>query len=170
METWKDIEGYIELYQVSNLGRVKNVHTSRVLKNILTKDGYYVVDLYKHKKGKKFLVHRLVAEAFIPNPNKKRFVDHINTIRTDNNVNNLRWVTCKENNNNIKTLKNLSKAKKGKRSNAAKRVKQYTKDGKYIKTFSSADEAQKILNISHHIGEVCNKKLKSCGGYFWKWE
>lgn len=171
MESWRNIEGYDGLYQISNLGRVKSLKPKeRVLKNILGKNGYYVVSLYKDKKEKRVLVHRLVAETFIPNLSNKPVVDHINTIKTDNNVNNLRWATIKENNNNCITKKRFSEAKKSKPSNVSKRVKQYSKDGEYIKTFNSAEEAQRELNISHHIGEVCNKKLRSCGGYIWEWE
>lgn len=102
-EIWKDIEGYEGLYQVSNLGRVKKLPT--ILKNSLDKQGYEVVQLVNENGKKKVLkIHRLVANAFIENTENKPQVDHINTIRNDNRVENLRWVTPKENMNNPITL------------------------------------------------------------------
>lgn len=104
-EIWKDILGYEGNYQISNLGNVKNIKTGRILKGRLDKYGYYRVILYKRLiRYKNFQIHRLVAMAFIENPNDKPQVDHINTIRTDNRVENLRWVTYKENNLNPITM------------------------------------------------------------------
>lgn len=112
-EIWKDVQGYEGLYQVSNLGRVKSVgrfvdrlasghcwQKERILKLHKKHNGYLGVILCKDGKSKNFKVHRLVAIAFIPNPENKPYIDHINAIKTDNNINNLRWVTCKENMNN----------------------------------------------------------------------
>lgn len=108
-EIWKDIAGYEGLYQVSNLGKVKSLPrklwngrasyltNEKVLKTIKDKNGYENVALYKNKKAKVCKVHRLVAIAFIPNPENKPEVDHINTITNDNMVENLRWVTRSEN-------------------------------------------------------------------------
>ena len=101
-EVWKDVVGYEGLYQVSNMGNVKSVGygKERVLKPGKDSRKYLTVSLSKSKKPKTFLVHRLVAQAFIPNPDNKPCIDHINTITTDNRVENLRWVTPKENVNN----------------------------------------------------------------------
>lgn len=104
-EIWKDVLNYEGIYQVSNLGNVRNIKRGNSLKGRLDTYGYYRVIL--SKKGshyKNFQIHRLVAQAFIPNPDNKPQVDHINTIRTDNRVENLRWVTYRENNLNPITM------------------------------------------------------------------
>ena len=111
-EIWADIKNYEGIYQISNEGNVKNIKRDKYLKPRLDKYGYLRVILYK--KGthyKNFQIHRLVAEAFIPNPESKPQVDHTNTIRTDNNVENLRWVTYKENNMNSITLEKYKNMK-----------------------------------------------------------
>ena len=110
MEIWKDIEGYEGLYQVSNHGRVKSLARKVRCKNnsfrqtedrIITlkhdKYGYNILVLHNDKKRKTCKVHRLVAKHFIPNPNNKEHVNHKNSIRDDNNVSNLEWVTPREN-------------------------------------------------------------------------
>ena len=101
-EVWRDVVGYERFYQVSSVGRVRSLnynHTgqSKVLKQRKDKDGYLIVGLNKDGKQKTHKAHRLVAQAFIPNPDNKPQVDHINTIKTDNYYKNLRWTTREEN-------------------------------------------------------------------------
>lgn len=99
-EIWKDIEGYEGLYQISNLGRVKSFKRyseGKILKARKVTKGYLQVTLLKNGKGKNKKVHRLVAQAFIMNPNNCPQVNHINGNKTDNTVQNLEWVTNKEN-------------------------------------------------------------------------
>ena len=111
-EEWKDINGYKQIYQISSLGRVKSLdrkskrqvtgdlfNKGQFLKLTLTPKGYHRVQLQKDGKYKHFLVHVLVAKAFIRNrdPNKKTQINHINGIKEDNNVNNLEWVSQSEN-------------------------------------------------------------------------
>lgn len=133
-EEWRDIKGYEGLYQVSNLGRVKSLE--RYKKNRgkmqlvegtirmprIEKNGYARVDLCKDGKRKMHCVHRLVTEAFVPNPENKPQVNHIDEDRSNNNANNLEWVTNKENCNYGMHNKNLSKAKKD--YYAKKRIKE----------------------------------------------
>lgn len=107
-EIWKDIKGYEGLYQVSNLGRVKSLERKmrcRKCKKIIktatiTNKGYYRLSLCKNGKTKFYHIHRLVAQAFIPNPDNKPTVDHIDRNKLNNNVSNLRWATYNEQNKN----------------------------------------------------------------------
>ncbi len=107
-ETYKVIEG-CDNYLVSNFGNVKNSKTGRVLKSIIQATGYTAVNL----NGKTLLIHRLVCKAFIPNPCNKPNVDHIDNNRTNNNVNNLRYVTQQENTFNATISKTNKSGHKG---------------------------------------------------------
>ncbi len=119
-ETWKDIEDF-EGYQISNLGRVKslNYHRTkreRILQQNINKVGYCVVHLCKNGKCHTFAVHRLVAIAFIANPNEKPQVNHLDECKTNNCVENLEWATAKENTNygtrNERVAKTLKERKR----------------------------------------------------------
>lgn len=195
LEIWRDIKDYEGLYQVSNLGRVKSLerYTKRkngmyhirecILKLCNNGLGYKVVNLRKNNKYQMYTVHRLVAEAFIPNPENKPCIDHINTIRDDNRVDNLRWVTYSENNLNIITRKHMSESlkgenaplfnKTGKEHPSSKPVLQYDLDGNFIKEWECTMEIQRELGISNtHISACCLHKphCNTAGGYIWKYK
>lgn len=99
-ENWRPVVGYEGLYKVSDWGWVKSLHhhKSRILTSYVTPRGYLVVTLYKNGKRKTVKVHRLVAMAFISNPENKPEANHKNKIRSDPRAENLEWVTKKENN------------------------------------------------------------------------
>ena len=110
-ETWKKIDGYN--YSVSSFGRIRNDKTNIILKPQKTNTGYYQVNLYKNRKGKTHSIHRLVAIAFLPNPDNKAMVDHIDEIKTNNDIKNLRFATGSQNQYNQGKRKDNTTGRKG---------------------------------------------------------
>ena len=107
-EIWKDIPHYEGLYLVSNYGRVFSLRKKKVMANCMNNDGYYQLTLWnKNSKKRTERVNRLVALAFVPNPNKYPEVNHLNGVRTDNRAENLEWCTHSEN-NHYKTVLNTT--------------------------------------------------------------
>ena len=96
-EIWKPIKGYEKLYEVSNFGKIKSLKKKIILKQFKNTNGYFQVELWKNKKGKQFLVHKLVAESFILNINNFPFINHIDENKENNCTNNLEWCTAKYN-------------------------------------------------------------------------
>jgi hypothetical protein len=107
VEEWRNIEN--NHYSVSSFGRVRNDKTNKYISLCLGNNGYYRCHLWNNNKQKTFLIHRLVATAFIDNPENKPQVDHINNNKNDNRIENLRWVTDKENKKNqIRNKQNIN--------------------------------------------------------------
>ena len=173
-EIWKDIKDYEGLYQVSNLGRVKSLDKyvrsknnsfalkkGRILKSSVTKRGYKKVGLWKNGV-KWYLIHRLVAQAFIQNPNKYPQVNHINEIKTDNRVDNLEWCDQKYNvNYGTARERIIEKQTNGKYSKPVLQINKNTNE--VIAEFPSINEVQRQLGFRiSNISECCN------GGYFHK--
>ena len=100
MEEFKTIEGF-DNYEVSNFGNVRNIKTKRILKISISSSKYYIVGLCNNGKRTNKTLHRLIADAFIENPENKPCVDHINNDKLNNNIENLRWATYQENNRNL---------------------------------------------------------------------
>lgn len=180
-EEWKTLQGYSK-YRISNKGRVLtlkqggntqqlNILYRRVLTPTLSDTGYLRVSLYDDLGFRKVkLVHRLVAEAFIDNPDDYPQVDHINTIRTDNSVDNLRWVTPSMNSNNPLTLKHNSQSKNSIRWNSRK-VVQLTTNKDYIATYDTISIAAKQTGCS--IPSICRNCKYKTGihrGFIWMYE
>ena len=99
-EVWRSVDGYVN-YQVSNIGRVRNANTGKILNGTFHTGGYLQVKLTSTQGRRNEFIHRLVAHEFIDNPDSKRCVDHINHDKTDNTVINLRWATHSENSRNM---------------------------------------------------------------------
>lgn len=182
-EVWKDVIGYEGLYQVSSLGRVKSLSYDKTGQEKVLKQGirlgYPYVEL--HKRGypkKKKQVHRLVAMAFIPNPEGKPYIDHINTQKDDNRVENLQWVTCKENCNNPLTLKHKSDGQKGEKGSnwgnfgslhsRSIPIVQLTLDGKLVREWECTMQPQRELGYSN--SSICRcLKGKQLTSYGYRW-
>lgn len=154
MEKWKDINGYEGLYQISNNGNVYSVRRQSIMKPSNSSNGYLTVNLYKDGGLKHYRIHRLVAEAFIPNTDNKPCVDHINTVITDNRLENLRWCTYEENMNNPLSIKKWSKP-----------IIQFDLDGNFLKKWNSAKETG-LGRTS--ISDCCVGRRKTAGGYIWR--
>lgn len=151
----KDIIGYEGLYAITSCGKVWSYRSQKFLKNTILNNGYAQVDLCKDGQSKKYLVHRLVAEAYAPNPLGLPQVNHKNEVKTDNYINNLEWCDSEYNNNYGNHNKAISKS-----------VYCVELD----KIYSSTREAAKELGIKgNHISCVCRGVRKTSGGYHWRY-
>lgn len=171
-EIWKDIKGYEEIYQVSNLGNIKRMKTNKILKSLKhgkKENEYLMVVLSNNGKEKMFYIHRLVAQTFIPNPNNLPQVNHKDGDKTNNFMENLEWCTISE--NQIHAIKNKLKIPaKGLQCGNTRKVGQYSKDGNLIKKWEYIKLASMELNIlSPNIINCCKNKIPSAGGYIWKY-
>lgn len=174
-EEWRPVIGYETKYEVSSLGRVRSLTvrgfkrcSPRVLKPIRFKSGYYFVNLEGVHSKK---VSRIVAEAFIPNPDNLPCVNHKDEDKTNNRVENLEWCTVKYNSNYGTRNARLSVIMTN-RADMSKPVVQYTIDGSCIKTWESISEASRQLGINRKsIMRCCtfHKKNKTAGGYVWRY-
>ena len=178
MEEWKDIKDYEGLYQVSNEGRVKSIdrfvetftgirhYKEKIIIPNLKKDNYYEVSLYYKGKREHRRLNRLVADAFIPNPENKSVVGHYDCKRTNNKVENLYWCTQEENNKH--PLTNERQKNNPKKS---KQVYQYSLNGELIAIWPSAKEVERKTEFkSNKISKCCNGKNKTHKGYKWSFE
>ena len=159
-EIWKDIEGYTGLYQVSSWGRVKNSRTGRVLKAGKTKKGYLQLCLCKNGIRKFYSVHRLVAQAFIPNPQNKPEVNHIDEDKENNYFENLEWVTRSENMNHGTVILRASKTKSIPIICVETNIEYY-----------GIRECARQMGLQQStIGKVLKGELKTTGGYTFKYK
>lgn len=206
MEIWRPVHGFERFYEVSSLGRVRsldkivqNSHGKAIKKgkilrqSISPKTGYCSVALWHRRKGKSCLVHRLVAYAFqdiCGDFFEGAQVDHINTIRTDNRAQNLKWCTCSGNHNNPLTKIKTSESRKGKKrispvwnkdkklpqfsgenSSRSRKIIQYSNDGTLIKIWNSTTEAGVALSISRtSITNCLTGRSNSAKNFIWKYK
>ena len=173
MEIWKDIEGYEGLYQISNFGRVRSLNyrgtgQTKVLSPGEGGRGYLLVNLCKNGKTKKYQVHRLVAEAFIPNWFDDPQVNHIDEDKTNNRVENLEWCSAKYNiNYGTHNKRVFEKTTNGKLS---KPVLQFTKTGEFVREWPSISEAERNGFNNGHIASCCRGERQTHKGYVWKYK
>lgn len=186
-EVWRDIKGYEEKYQISNLGRVKSLSFNKTGEKKLLKphdngNGYLTVCLWKDNRYKHKYIHRLVAEAFLPNPENKPCIDHINTNRDDNRIENLRWCTYSENLMNPITNKKSSEThreiyqgnnnpnygNRGKSNTLSIPILQLDLFGNIIKLWYGAKETERENNFdASTITKCCKGKKLTHKGFRW---
>ena len=156
VEEWKDIPGYEGLYAVSNLGNIKSFRkTEKLLKPVPIKSGHLIVNLSKNGNMRTVCVHRLVAEAYIPNPNMFTIVIHKDGNKQNNSASNLKWCD----------------ARCGYGYKKPKVVVQLDLDNNIINKFHSVNKAAQITGIAREsISRTCNGIRKTAGGYKWKYE
>lgn len=183
-ELWENIAGFDGLYQISNYGRVKSLYKNKILKQTKCKLGYCRVNLYKNKECKKFLVHRLVASAFIKNPYNLPIINHKDENPSNNNVNNLEWCTYSYNTSygtaRERTVKHTDYKKRTQNTNyllrdaKLKKPVLQLKNGTIIKEFESVKSATSVFGTgkSHgsNIIDVCKGRRKQAYGYQWKYK
>lgn len=183
-EIWKDIPGYEGFYQVSNMGRVKhlvewrgNDYSARYISNPkivlphLDCNGYERIRLFMWGKGKPYRIHRLVAKAFIPNPNNYPQINHIDEDKTNNRVDNLEW--CTQTYNNKYGTRGQRIGITNHNGKGAKRsVLQYDLDGNFIQRWKSMQDAADNLPgvSSSKICECCRGNRPHHRGFMWKYE
>lgn len=169
LEEWRQIRGFPD-YMISNLGRVKSLsrdykygsHDDMIL-SPTDRRGYFRVTLFQNGKRHYKAVHRLVAESFISNPNNLPCVNHKDENRINNRVDNLEWCTHKYNSRYGSAREKISKR-------VSRRVEQYTKDGKLIKTWDSMTLASEVIGVTvSSISHSCRYFPKySAGGFKWR--
>lgn len=181
-EIWKDIPGYEGMYKVSNYGNVKSLsrvvirsdgkkypHKECIVKHFINKWGYHQVPLSKYigaNRNRKFMVHRLVAMAFVENPNNYPQINHIDGDKNNNSPDNLEWCTNSMNQKHAWRL-GLNRYT-GKMD---RKIVQLDLDGNEIKVWDSLHQAERgIDKVSVcHLWSVLNGQRKTCGGYKWKY-
>lgn len=164
MEIWKYIDNS-NGYQISNLGNIKS--NNQIIKQRKNKSGYLYAMIVLNNKRKFVRVHRLVAQAFIPNINNKPYVNHIDGNKTNNNASNLEWVTPKENTKHAQNVLNIPFGENIIYAITHNQRKVIRSDGKI---YNSIKEAKIDMNKKHaHIVEVCEGKLKTACGYGWQY-
>lgn len=175
-EIWKEIKGYEGIYEISSYGNIRSIDRYIYYKNgrkqfykgcllspVIGKRGYVIANLNKNNKGNKVPIHRLVAKAFIPNPNNLSEVNHKDEDKTNNKVENLEWCDRKYN-MNYGTLLERAVA------NKSKGVCQYDLQGNLIKEWSSATEAGRNGYSRSVISDCIRGKCKTHKGYVWRYK
>lgn len=170
VEIWKDIPNYEGLYQISNKGRVKSFRQSSklgkvaeyILKPSVANNGYCQVTLYDNTIRKKFLIHRLVANAFLPNPNNLPQVNHKDENRLNNNVENLEWCTA-EYNNAYGTAKIRAIDTK------SCPVEQVSIDGQVLAIYRSTRIASELLGVNRSTLKSAVVRQSQFNGYYWRY-
>ncbi|ATE84065.1 HNH endonuclease [Lactococcus phage LP0304] len=161
VETFVKIEAF-ENYEVSNLGKVRNIKSGRILKPELIHNGYLRHCLYENNKKKYLFLHKIIATAFIDNPDEKPCVNHIDENKLNNDLSNLEWCTVRENNVHGTRMKRIAEK-------LSKKVVQLDLNDNVLNEFESMKQAgQETGTSAGDISSCCNGKRKSAGGFKWR--
>ena len=174
-EIWKPIKDFEDKYEVSNLGRIRNIRTNHILKMTNQYGNYFSIILYDGVRRKTTRVHRLVAEAFIPNPNNYSCVNHKDMNKQNNCVDNLEWCTQSYNSNHAiqngaNTMSGFNRYNKNKAHKKYGFIYQFDKNNNFIAKYYSPLEASKMTGVCHrNILQVINHEegRTQAGGYIW---
>ena len=195
-EEWRDIPHYEGLYQVSNLGQIRSIDrfvrrgigTTKMLKGIILnplfqRNGYMFVILSKNGKTKRMAIHRAVALAFIPNPDNKSEVNHINEDKRDNRVSNLEWITIHDNrcygtriergiaNRDQTGKKNGMFGRKGAMNPQSRKILQYDLSGNFIREYENIRIAAEMTNSNpSSISRVAKGYIKQTNSFIWRYK
>ena len=171
MKQWKKIEGF-ENYSVSSDAEIRNDTSGKILKPFKTNCGYYVVRMSVKGKQKRIYLHRAVAKAFVENPKNNPQVNHIDGIKTNNNIHNLEWVTAKENRIHCCYVLGKMPPKENYKKAYERSAKLFSKPVICVETgviYDSAMDAYRKTGIFHaNIGRCANGKAPSAGGFHWE--
>lgn len=170
-EIWKDIQGFEGVYKISDLGRVYSCAKDLFLKPANNGNGYLFVNLCKDKSVKRMYIHRLVCLSFLGEDKIKKQVNHIDLNKANNNLNNLEWVTPRENSiHRYKNIPSKLKGRGGKKHHNNKKVIQMDINGNFIKIHYSMTLASKETNTNlSSISTCCNGNRKKANGYLWRY-
>ena len=166
-EIWKEINGYEGIFQISDNGKVKSLYgrKPRIRKPYKKENGYLSISLSKGGVSKTFYIHRLVAEAFIPNPENLPQVNHKDENKTNNNVNNLEWCTALYNLNYGTYRERVSNSKTN-NPKVSKKVMQFDLEGNFVSEYPSVKETSRQTGFIHqNIQACCKEKSRMCNSY-----
>lgn len=170
---WKQIEGFEGLYEVNNFGKVRNNKGEIKKQGIKRTNGtcYKTVKLWKNGQYHTKYIHRLIAEAFIPNPDNLPFINHKDEDGTNNSIDNLEWCTREYNVNYGTAKERRAKKIRGRESEKRKAVLQYDLNGNFVAYYPAITIAASELGCSTtEISSVCNGKRRTARGFIWKYE
>ena len=161
---WRPVLGYEGIYEINRLGEIRRIKSGRILRGYMGRDGYKRVSLTANGQTKPFLLHRLLAVAYIPNPLNYPCINHKDEDKSNNSLDNLEWCTHRY---------NLNYGTHNARANESRKkpISQYSKDGKFIRDWDSVTDLRNETGADiTHVSSCCRGKRKSANGYCWQYK